>query len=125
MRPAACLATAVLLAGCAARPLQAPAPEAPPAAPATDVPVSQAPPLPRYRCDHDLEFTVQFGDGSAQVDTASQGSETLLRDAGGETPQQTVYSSTRMKAEFGLGADGREAKVHLVSPPLEAHCVRQ
>jgi hypothetical protein len=67
---------------------------------------------------------VRFDDGSAQIDAGVQGSETLLRDAGGVTPQQTVYSSTRLKAEFGLGADGREALLHYVSPALEAHCTK-
>ena len=39
----------------------------------------------------------------------SRGNDVLLRDAGGMTPQQTVYSNARMRAEFGLGASGREA----------------
>jgi hypothetical protein len=80
--------------------------------------------LPRYRCDHDIEFTVQFGDDTATVDAATRGSEMLLRDAGGLTPQQTVYSNLRLRAEFGLGASGREAILHYLSPPLVAHCLR-
>ena len=80
--------------------------------------------LPHYRCDNDMAFTVRFIDDSAQIDAGPRGTETLLRDAGGVTPAQSVYSSTAMKAQFGLGADGREAQLNYVSPPLEAHCVR-
>ena len=88
-------------------------------------PVAQhSPPPPHFRCDHGIEFTVRFDDGTAQIDAGPQGSDTLLRDAGGVTPQQTVYSSTRVKAEFGLGDQGREAVLHYVSPPLEAHCTK-
>jgi hypothetical protein len=72
-----------------------------------------------------MEFNVRFADDSAMLESAPPlGSETLLRDAGGVTPQQTVYSNARMRAEFGLGASGREAIVRMPSPPLLAHCVR-
>ena len=50
--------------------------------------------------------------------------EQLLRDAGGVSPQNTVYSSTRAKVEFGLEPEGRGAKLNLVSPPIEVRCVR-
>ena len=123
MRSAGCIAIIVLLTGCAAHLVQAPAPIV--ASPAVTVAAPSGPQPPRFRCDHEIQFTVRFGDDSAQLDAGTRGSETLLRDAGGTSPQQTVYSSTTMKAEFGLGDDGREAKLHLVSPPLEAHCVRE
>lgn len=88
------------------------------------MPAATAPPaLPRYRCENGLEFEVRFGDGSAQLRFASRAPELLLRDAGGTSPQHVVYSSTHAKAEFGLGADGREAKLNLVAPPVEARCV--
>jgi hypothetical protein len=78
----------------------------------------------RYRCEHNIEFNVRFADDSAVIDAGPRGSETLLRDAGGATPQQTVYSSTRMRVEFGLGVSGREAILRYALPPLVAHCVR-
>lgn len=77
----------------------------------------------RYRCDHAAEFTVRFANDSATLE-APAGSEQLLRDAGGITPQQTVYSNPRLRAEFGLGERGDEALLHYFSPPLERHCVR-
>ncbi|MEO5670084.1 MAG: hypothetical protein ABIR26_05255, partial [Ramlibacter sp.] len=58
-----------------------------------------------YKCDGNIEFRVRFTDDSAMLESGPPlGSETLLRDAGGLTPQQTVFSNTRMRAEFGLGA---------------------
>jgi hypothetical protein len=86
--------------------------------------VAVAPGAHRYRCDHDIQFTVRFGDDSAEIDAGSLGTQTLLRDAGGETPAQTVYSSTAAKVEFGLDPDGRGAKLHWVDPAVEASCVR-
>jgi len=77
----------------------------------------------RYRCDQGIAFTVRFSDDSAVVDAGQRGSDVLLRDAGGATPQQTVYSNPRMRAEFGLGASGREAMLRYAAPPLAAHCV--
>jgi hypothetical protein len=48
----------------------------------------------------------------------------LLRDAGGTSPTHTVYSSTRIKAEFGLDPAGRGARLNFSAPPLQARCVR-
>ncbi len=79
---------------------------------------------PHYRCDNGTEFTVRFADDSAIVDAGARGREELPRDAGGVTPQQTVYSNERMRAEFGLGVSGREALLRYAQPPLLAHCVR-
>ncbi|MEJ6021503.1 hypothetical protein [Ramlibacter sp. PS4R-6] len=108
----------LLLGGCASSPpaVVAPAPAAPPAPPP---PVAVAKP-PHYRCEGGLEFDVRFGDGSAELLFAAREPETLLRDAGGTTPQQTVYSNTSAKVEF----DGRDARLNLVAPPLQARCVR-
>lgn len=80
---------------------------------------------PHFRCDHGIVFTVRFTDDTAVLDAGPQGRDVLLRDAGGSTPQQTVYSNSRMRAEFGLGATGREAMLRYASPPLAAHCVLQ
>jgi hypothetical protein len=59
------------------------------------------------------------------IDAGPRGTETLLRDAGGLTPQQTVYSSTKLKAEFGLEPAGRGAKLSFLAPALEAKCVKE
>ena len=92
-----------------------------------DRPAAQAggnPLSTQYRCDDASEFTVRFADDGAVIDAPARGSEQLLRDAGGVTPQQTVYSNGRLRAEFGLGGRGDEASLHYVSPPLQLHCVR-
>lgn len=80
--------------------------------------------LAHYRCEHGIEFTVRFVDDSAMLDAGPRGSDVLLRDAGGATPQQSVYGNPRMRAEFGLGASGREAILRYPLLPLVAHCVR-
>lgn len=126
-------AVLVVLCGCAARPEPpqprpvAPAP--PPApAPAASAPAPAPAPAPagiRYGCDHGIEFTVRYGADSATIDAGERGRDELLRDAGGVTPQQTVYSNQRLRAQFGLGADGREAVLNYADPPLVAHCSRQ
>jgi hypothetical protein len=77
----------------------------------------------RYRCEHGLEFTVRFIDDSALVD-GSRGHDLLYRDAGGQGEQQSVYSNERVRAEFGLGASGREAVLRYPLLPLVARCVR-
>ena len=79
--------------------------------------------LSRYRCDGGLQFTVRFADGSAILKGA-RGDDVLLRDAGGQGAQ-TVYSNPRMRAEFGLGAGGREAVLHYPVAPLATRCVRE
>jgi hypothetical protein len=79
----------------------------------------------RYRCDGGLEFNVHFGDGAATVDALPGGSQILLRDAGGATPQQTVYSNERMRVEFGLGETGREAIMRESGASDGVHCVAQ
>jgi hypothetical protein len=119
----------LLLGGCASQRVPSPVrdqPAAPiPANPARSESTAPAKPaLTHYRCDQGLDFDVRFGDDEAELTFPTRGSETLARDAGGETPQQSVYSSTALKAEFGLGADGRGAKLNFADPPLQAHCTR-
>ncbi|MEO7952874.1 MAG: hypothetical protein ABIR35_02100 [Polaromonas sp.] len=78
--------------------------------------------LPRYQCEHGIEFTVRFADDTAVLD-GTRGKEILYRDAGGQGAQ-TVYSNPRLRAEFGLGASGRDAVLHDLLAPLQARCVR-
>jgi hypothetical protein len=80
--------------------------------------------LPHYRCEHDVEFTVRFVDDTALLDAGPRGYDVLYRDAGGITPQQTVYSNPRARAEFGLGASGSEAILRYPLLPLVVRCVR-
>jgi hypothetical protein len=80
--------------------------------------------LPRYRCEGDIEFTVRFTDDAVAIDSGQLGHEILLRDAGGTTPQQTVYSNVRMGAEFGLGTSGREALLRFAQGAPAARCTR-
>ena len=76
-----------------------------------------------YRCENGIEFRVKFVDDTAVLEGPS-GYDLLNRDAGGQGPQQTVYSNPRLRAEFGLGASGREARLHYPMLPLTARCVR-
>lgn len=78
---------------------------------------------PLYRCEHGIEFRAKFVDDTAVLDGPG-GYDVLNRDAGGQGPQQTVYSNPRIRAEFGLGASGREARLHYPMLPLSARCVR-
>ncbi len=56
--------------------------------------------------------------------TGPRGRHELLRDAGGLTPAQTVYSSAQLRVEFGLGVQSREAVLHERQPQAVAHCVK-
>ena len=77
---------------------------------------------PVYRCEQGLQFTVRFVNDTAVLKGA-RGDDVLLRDAGGQGAQ-TVYSNPRMRAEFGMGANGREAMLQYLQQPLTARCVR-
>lgn len=79
--------------------------------------------LPFYRCEHGIDFTVKFADDSAVLE-GPRTSELLFRDAGGLGPSQPVYRNAKMRAEFGLGVNGREAVLSYPALPLEARCVR-
>ena len=56
--------------------------------------------------------------------TGPRGRQELLRDAGGVTPQQTVYRNANVQAEFGLGVDGRQAVLRLAQPATVLRCVQ-
>ena len=77
----------------------------------------------RYRCDQGVQFNVRFVNDTALLQGA-RGDDVLLRDAGGQGTQ-TVYTNARVRAEFGLGATGREAVLHYLQPPLTARCLRE
>jgi hypothetical protein len=79
----------------------------------------------RYRCGDGNTVRVLFAGDTVQVEGLTGGAELLLLDAGGLTPQQTVFTSPRLRAEFGLGADGRDAAFHPLQPPgAPVHCRR-
>jgi hypothetical protein len=82
------------------------------------------PRLPQYRCEKSFDFTVRFVDNSAMLDSGPRGRDVVYLDAGGQGPAQSVYSNPRMRAEFGLGAGGREAVLHYFQIPLVVRCVR-
>jgi hypothetical protein len=102
---AAALAVTLVLAGCAAGSL------------------GSASAGQRYRCEQGIEFRVKFVDDSALIDS-NRGYNVLFRDAGGQTESQPVYSNAMVRAEFGLGASGREAVLRYPLLPLVARCVR-
>lgn len=120
---------AAVVGACTSTPPASPEPPVPPTAPAAAAApgAARSPGAasgPRYRCDHGIAFTVQQGEDSVTIDAGPRGRQMLLRDAGGVTPQHTVYSNDRLKAEFGLGA-GNEAILRYQEPPLVARCVRE
>jgi hypothetical protein len=78
---------------------------------------------PRYRSEQGIEFSVKFVDDSALIDS-TRGYNVLFRDAGGQGAAQTVYSNAVVRAEFGLGPGGREARLSYPLLPLVVRCVR-
>jgi hypothetical protein len=86
--------------------------------------LGSSPTGPHYRCEQGIEFSVKFVDDSALIDS-SRGYNVLFRDAGGQSESQPVYSSAVVRAEFGLGASGREARLSYPLLPLVVRCVRE
>jgi hypothetical protein len=99
---------AALLAGCAAGQVGNPSTVKPSAG-------------QRYHCEQGIEFGVKFVDDSALIDS-NRSHNLLFRDAGGQGEGQTVYSNAEVRAEFGLGASGREARLSYLLPPLVVRC---
>ena len=91
---------------------------------ASDANLNKTAEAARYRCENDVGFTVRFANDSATVNS-NRGYEVLLRDAGGLTPSQTVYSNLRMRAEFGLGTAGNQAILRYLLQPVAVRCVRE
>ena len=81
-----------------------------------------------YRCENGVAFIVRFSahiaEGSATINS-NRGYEVLYRDAGGLTAGQTVYSNSRMRAEFGLGPAGNQAILRYLLQPVALRCVRE
>ena len=89
--------------------------------------VSTAQPAPTpgrtlYRCDTGEAVVVQEEQDTVIVSGLPRGEERLGRDAGGLTPRQAVFSGPTLRAEFGLGADGREMALQSFHPPGVLHC---
>jgi hypothetical protein len=110
----ACLLPALVLAGCAGLPGTAPG--SPGVGATSTVPAGTASGALRFRCDDGRTLVAQLGADAVKLEGLPGGPEQLLRDAGGLTPRHTVYSSARLRAEFGLGEDGRSALLHPLQP---------
>ena len=82
-----------------------------------------APAGQHYRCEQGIQFSVKFVDDSALIDS-TRGYNVLFRDAGGQGEGQPVYSNAVVRAEFGLGGGGREARLSYPQLPLVVRCVR-
>jgi hypothetical protein len=76
-----------------------------------------------YRCDHGTEFLANFTADTVVLDS-TRGQETLYLDAGGQGAAQKVFSNPRMRAEFGMGADGRQALLYYPTKPVLLRCSR-
>lgn len=134
------LASAMLLAGCAA----VPAPSAPQAAPspppvlapwpapvpAAPEPAITAPSSPgrasangrAYACQDGSTFRVFEQNDFIVIEGLRGGPHRLARDAGGFTPQHSVWSSAQLRAEFGLGNDPKAAALIHTLPPATVRC---
>lgn len=83
----------------------------------------------RYLCGEGVRFTAWVNDESALLD-GDWGKATLLRDAGGQG-LATVYSNRTLRAEFGLGSNGRNAQLHELTGldssrlPMRLSCQRE
>lgn len=135
MRPPAfvhAIAAGLLLsvAGCASvdPPPATPAPDTAPAPPQVQAPAEP----PRvvegiaYACDDGRTVHVRVEQDTVAIAGLARGDEVLLRDAGGITPEQTVWSNERLRAEFGLPPGGDGAELQLLQPaPATLHCRRE
>lgn len=123
-------AATLLVAGCAAvepPPTVKPVPDADPSPPRVQ-PRAEPPAVEGspYACDNDLTVHARFANDTVTLAGLPQGEEVLLRDAGGVTPEQTVWSNERLRAEFGLPPGGAGAVLQLLQPQaLTLHCQRQ
>lgn len=90
----------------------APAPAAQPSPP----PPPERPAGLVLACDGGERLSVRTFPDEVHVAGLGPQVEVLLRDAGGLTPLQAVYSNPRWRAWFGLGADARQVEFQQVDP---------
>jgi hypothetical protein len=76
-----------------------------------------------YDCGQAPGFEITLGTGSAVL-TGPRGRLELLRDAGGLTPQQTVYTNEGFRLELGLGPQGQQAVLQTLQPASIVRCKR-
>lgn len=76
-----------------------------------------------YDCGHAPGFELTLGADSAVL-TGPRGRLELLRDAGGLTPQQTVYTNARFRLALGLGPQGQQAVLQTLQPLSIVRCKR-
>lgn len=124
---------AALLAGCATRPAPEPIP-APEPAPAPVVapdpapiaePASPSLPTTSYECGDGTRLRVLPQGDVLVVEELPGGPYRLGRDAGGFTPEHTVWSGPQMRVELGLGPKGDVALVQSLYPPHTVECRRR
>ena len=88
-----------------------------------------APPLD-YQCPHDLRFTARLYRDMATLDGmrghAVLARETAATDANGKTAADTPlrYADGSVRAEFGLGMQGRLARLDYTNIPDPVYCTR-
>lgn len=125
-------AASALVAGCATRLPQTPPPEPQPPAVAPD-PVSAPAPEPPpsspdagiYECGDGTRLRVQPQGDVLVVEDLPGGPYRLGRDAGGFTPEHTVWSGPQLRVELGLGPKGEVALVQSLYPPHTVECRRR
>ena len=120
----ACLPAALgpaLLVACAGAPR--PADPGSPPAPPEPPPVSASAPAV-YRCDDGSSFRVQEQADVLVLDGLDGGPHRLERDAGGLTPEQSVWSGPHLRVEFGVGPQGRQAVVQVLQSQRLVACSR-
>lgn len=128
----AALTAAALMAGCAIRPVAgpppapAPAPAAPTVAPDPAPAVAEPPPsspsTASYDCTDGTRLRVLPQGDVLVVEDLPGGPYRLGRDAGGFTPEHTVWSGPQLRVELGLGARGDVALVQSLYPPQTVEC---
>lgn len=119
----AALAVGLLLGGCASSPGTGPSDPGAAGVPATGASM----PALAYRCDDGSSFSLRRDAGADAVVLEGSGlaRETLMRDAGGASPEEAVFSSTRTKLELGLAPGGRGAMLRQAEPARALRCERR
>lgn len=122
MKPHAAALLVLVLAGCGLTrvPPASPAAVSPEplrsAEPASAAAKDGAGPIP-LRCANGLTLSLRPLEDMVRLEGLPEGPEILLRDAGGVTPQHSVFANARWRAEFGVGPAARGAVLHPLQPP--------